>query len=309
MDAGSVSASALAPDGSLWHILTENPATLRLAPTLLSGMSFRWRKEHASGTFIGVLGTDIYELREDEHGTYFRATHSVAAAAARKTLRKHFRLDDGVITSCYPPWRALDLQLFERAAAAIPGVRVLCILDLLECLVAFVGSANNNIKRCSQMVRALCAAFPSNFIGLDAYGERCYHFPSVSDLAQLDEADLWRLGWGYRAPRVHALTAQLQARGAEAFLQSLVGETELDARAALCELCGVGRKVADCVLLFGYGHDGCVPVDTHCRQLAERVLLPSIKGFSLTPPVYAAIVARFHELFGSHFAGWAFMTM
>ena len=36
-------------------------------------------------------------------------------------------------------------------------------------------------------------------------------------------------------------------------------------------------QVADCVLLFGYRHDGCVPVDTHCYQLAQRWLLRSIR--------------------------------
>ena len=56
------------------------------------------------------------------------------------------------------------------------------------------------------------------------------------------------------------------------------------ARAALCELAGVGRKVADCVLLFGYAYDGCVPVDTHCVQIAQRDLLPHIRGAHLRAP-------------------------
>ena len=102
--------------------------------------------------------------------------------------------------------------------------------------------------------------------------------------------------------------------------QALHDASEAEGRAALCELCGVGRKVADriligrtrpsfpsflvqyhlvrereldrtwqvadCILLFGYAHDGCVPVDCHCFQISERYLLPSIRGKSLSAGVY-----------------------
>ena len=43
----------------------------------------------------------------------------------------------------------------------------------------------------------------------------------MAQLATLSEADLWELGWGYRAPRVHKLVAQLQARGGEQWLAAL----------------------------------------------------------------------------------------
>lgn len=60
---------------------------------------------------------------------------------------------------------------------------------------------------------------------------------------------------------------------------------------------------------FAYGYDGCVPVDTHCFQMAQRFLLPSARGKTLTAALYSDIVKRFHDIFGEDFAGWAFMTM
>jgi endonuclease-3 len=43
-----------------------------------------------------------------------------------------------------------------------------------------------------------------------------------------------------------------------------------EARDYLCELPGVGRKTAACVLLFSYGrHD--VPVDTHVHRVGTRL--------------------------------------
>ena len=43
-----------------------------------------------------------------------------------------------------------------------------------------------------------------------------------------------------------------------------------DSRAALCELPGVGRKTAACVLLFSYGRRD-VPVDTHVSRVGTRL--------------------------------------
>ena len=217
---------------------------------------------------------------------------------------EHLSLDRGAEPSA---WADPPAQ-FLRAAAAQPGVRVLTIPHL-EALVTFVGSANNNIARNMQMVAALAAAFPANSLGHDLYGTEHFAFPSAADLRALSEATLWELGWGYRAPRIFTLARQLAERGDEAFLDGLALDDEDSARAALLELCGVGRKVADCILLMSYSYDGCVPVDTHCFQLAQAWLCPSVRGKSLTAANYQAIVDRFHQIFGDEKAGWAFMTL
>lgn len=39
-----------------------------------------------------------------------------------------------------------------------------------------------------------------------------------------------------------------------------------EARAVLMEFPGVGRKIADCVLLFGLGHPAAFPVDVWIRR-------------------------------------------
>lgn len=297
----------------VWHDLLTPPERLQLAPTLLSGMSFRWQRcGDCTDTFVGVLDDHAFELKQAAHTCYYRALGPASETAqGAALLRKHLSLDRGVDVRDWMQRATAAPPLFAKAAAALQGVRVLHISHL-EALVTFVGSANNNIKRNMQMVEALCAHFgDATHIASRGSGEsrtRLHRFPSVAQLASLSEAELWQLGWGYRAPRVVKLAQQLVERGGEAFLEEIGTLSEDDARAALCELCGVGRKVADCVLLFSYGHDGCVPVDTHCFQIAERCLLPAVRGLSLTPGVYQRIVERFHALFGREHAGWAFMV-
>ena len=292
---------------STWLDLDVPPSRLRLEPTLMSGMSFRWARRAADDggvTYIGVLGRHVFEVKEDESTAYFRPHTGADSDLARALLVEHLSLDRGAEPSAWPDPPAQ----FLRAAAAQPGVRVLTIPHL-EALVTFVGSANNNIARNMQMVAALAAAFPANSLGHDLYGAEHFAFPSAADLRALSEATLWELGWGYRAPRIFTLARQLAERGDEAFLDGLALDDEDGARAALLELCGVGRKVADCILLMSYSYDGCVPVDTHCFQLAQAWLCPSVRGKSLTAANYQAIVDRFHQIFGDEKAGWAFMTL
>ncbi len=69
-----------------------------------------------------------------------------------------------------------------------------------------------------------------------------------------------------KAPRIQAI---LEAIGDDD-LSRLADEPLEQARAELCELPGVGRKTAACVLLFSFGrHD--VPVDTHVYRVGTRL--------------------------------------
>jgi N-glycosylase/DNA lyase len=152
-----------------WRDLHAPPEQLRLAPTLLSGMSFRWRVTPAD-TFIGVLGDRIYELRETAAGAEYR-THGAAPRdddvdAARELLRRHLSLDRGPrepAAGSEGAWAAIGASVSSgtepsavaahhgRCAAVLPGVRVLTIGTPLEALVTFMGSANNSIKRNMQV--------------------------------------------------------------------------------------------------------------------------------------------------------------
>jgi endonuclease-3 len=69
-----------------------------------------------------------------------------------------------------------------------------------------------------------------------------------------------------KAPRIQKI---LQAIGDDD-LSRLADEPLARAREELCELPGVGRKTAACVLLFSFGrHD--VPVDTHVHRVGTRL--------------------------------------
>lgn len=315
----SVMASNWNARSSSWRTLHTHGVSISLAPTLLSGMTFRWRRT-ISGTYIGVLGTHAIELCEGASGNLSWRTNKNDATSAEALLRAHLRLDSKFCAYRHAHWQpsADDMAAEDRglaefriAAATLPGVRVVRVLDLLECVIAFMGSANNNIKRNMQMLESLCAAFPTNKVACDPDGNDCFRFPTLEQLSTLSEDVLWSLGWGYRAPRLFRLVRELLDLGGDSYLAKVSSlKDNVAARAALTRLSGVGRKVADCVLLFGYGADSVVPVDTHCFQLAQRFLLPAeaIKGKRLNAAIYDAIVTQWQTTFGAK-AGHAFMVL
>ena len=88
------------------------------------------------------------------------------------------------------------------------------------------------------------------------------------------------------------IQAILEAIGEPLSLAWLARAPVEEGRAALCELPGVGRKTAACVLLFSYGLRD-VPVDTHVGRVATRLGLLTPKApferlhdemLALTPP-------------------------
>jgi N-glycosylase/DNA lyase len=77
---------------------------------------------------------------------------------------------------------------------------------------------------------------------------------------------------GFRAPNL-LCTARLVADGTI----DLAGLHQMEyerAREALMQLPGVGRKIADCVLLFAYGFQQAFPVDVWIMKALHQLYFP-----------------------------------
>ena len=260
-------------------------------------------------------------------GVEFMGVASTAAEAAgrmplRTALEDYFALSTDL--------DALGARFSEadpRFADIFPYLRGSRILrqEPVEALMAFICSSNNNIARISGMVAHLAATYgdlvgtvlapsastpsPSMASGVVPQAGIALHaFPTAEQMLErgLNEEDLRRNGFGYRAKYVDKTVRQLAAKpgGSVAFLESLRAMPLDQVHAALLELDGVGPKVASCVCLFALDKPEAVPVDVHVLRLTVQHYLPGIDGKSLTPAVYEAIQAFYRDLFGKH-AGWA----
>lgn len=155
---------------------------------------------------------------------------------------------------------------YLRAAARYGrGIRVLR-QDLWEVLVSFLISQNNNIGRITRSVQGLCRRWGEE----RRAGSRTYwSFPSPAALVGASESDFAALGLGYRARYLVRLTAEVEAAGYEDWARRLRAAGAEEAMERLTGLYGVGKKVAQCVCLFGLHQVDAFPVDTHIRRVLE----------------------------------------
>lgn len=130
------------------------------------------------------------------------------------------------------------------------GIRILKN-DVFEVLISFIISANNNIKRIQKSLFAI-----KNYFGSSS-------FPSLEQLLTLTEKDFYGLGLGYRSPQMIKALNQLKSENLNLWKNLPTNEI----RKKLIALSGVGPKVADCVLLFGFSRKDVFPVDTWINKM------------------------------------------
>jgi N-glycosylase/DNA lyase len=253
-----------------------------------SGQVFRF-VEYEGSVWRGVDGGDVIEAFHESGGKW-RVRSFPDPAAAERFLRAEVRLADVVrrIVELEPSWK----PLVDR----FPGLRVLRQARADETLFSFLCTVNNHLSRIHRLVQTL-GSFG------ECVGDGLFRFPVAGAIAEIGESRLRQMGFGYRARTITAVAGELVARG-EDWLPSLKSVPYEEAVRGLCDLPGVGRKVADCVCLFGLGFDEAVPVDVHLwRATAER-FFPDWIGKSLTEHRYRAVGDYYREKFG-RLAGFA----
>ena len=138
------------------------------------------------------------------------------------------------------------------------GIRILK-QDLFETLISFIVSANNNIKRIQLILNRM-----REQLGEDM---GTYHsFPKREKLLAVDESFFTEIGAGYRDKYLFKVLRQID----EDILQSWQILPTDELRNKLITLAGVGPKVADCVLLFGFGRGDVFPVDTWIEKMYHK---------------------------------------
>lgn len=222
---------------------------------LESGQCFRPRKQ-AEGWYRFVSGGQLLYLRPLRSGTY-----TVRCEPGAETFW-HGYFDLG---RSYAALRGkLDSRddFLQRAMEYGRGIRVLR-QDEWEMLVSFIISQRKSIPAIRRAVELLSERFGER-LGSDSEGP-VYAFPTAEALCCAGEQALQECGLGYRTRYV--LHAAQQAAEGTLDLKKLASLPDEALFARLMELDGVGKKVANCVCLFGYGRVGRVPVDVWIERL------------------------------------------
>lgn len=253
-----------------------------LAATLDSGQAFRWTAR--DGGWEGVVAGRWVRLSQVAEGIEAR---TVGAPGDWEWLRFYLQLEEDLdrIIGTFPP----DPPLAE-AVAACRGLRLLR-QDPWECLASFLLSSTKQIVQIRQIVELLCQRFGEPLSAPAGCG-KVHSFPSAARLAEAGESALRACRMGFRA-RYLVRTAAAVATGA-IDLPAMARLPLAEARGRLMELDGVGRKIADCVLLFAFGFFEAFPVDVWVMRVLEE------SYFRGRRPIAARLLAFSETHFGPY---------
>ena len=176
-----------------------------------------------------------------------------------------------------------SLSVYPMLKSAInygSGIRILHN-DPLEMIISFIISQNNNIPRIKGIIEKICENYGSK---IDDY----YAFPTLEQLKSIPLEFFTSIKCGYRDKYLYESIAMLNE---SVFLDDIARMNTDDARLELMKLKGVGRKVADCILLFGYHKTDVFPTDTWIVQAYNQIYGDNKKDA-------VAISKKFVEIFG-----------
>ncbi len=202
----------------------------------------------------------------EQNGTELKckAFGRLAESDLRKEVVARFGLDDDM-NKIYKKI-GTDAFLVE-AISRYRGLRI-TRNDPWETALCFVISQFNNVKRIKGIVGRLMAAYGEERVFDSGNVElRFREFPTPEAIAKQNAKSLMVHGAGYRAEYIRAVA---KACSGDFDLKKLYKKNYAEAKEDLLELHGVGDKVADCILLFGYGKLEAFPIDTWIKRVVEN---------------------------------------
>jgi N-glycosylase/DNA lyase len=246
-----------------------------LATTLDSGQVFHW--ETAGRGFVGTIGDravyveqrgSVLKVRDGEAPLRLRSGQASPAREARalpRIVAHYFALDHplGEICASFP-----DDQVMNAARDFCPGLRIIR-QPKWECLATFICSSMKQLAHIRQISAALRHRFGDHG---EIGGRVLYTFPSAQRIARASEKQLRACALGYRAKHLRA-TAQLVSSG-KADLEAWSALPDAELRKHLCALPGVGAKIANCVMLFGYERLRAFPIDVWIERVLRQQYFP-----------------------------------
>ena len=229
-----------------------------LDKTASCGQCFRARPMDDRG-FRFISGDNVIYIKD-------MGNHQFSASCTKDEWKeiwsRYFDLDRSYKSLYYKEREKHDFV--RKAMDCGRGIRILK-QDPWEMLVTFIISQRKSIPAISKSVEALAEKY-GHPIKTDQ--EILYSFPTPKEMAHASAEELQECGLGYRVPYI--LDAVHKVNSGILDLEALAGYSDTELFQELLTVQGVGKKVANCICLFGYGRIACVPVDVWISRAIEE---------------------------------------
>lgn len=222
------------------------------------GQCFRWNKEE-DGSYTGVVSGKVINVSQE----------------GSKVVFDNLTIDDYHIVKDY-----FDLEtdyekikekvstddIMKKAIDFGCGIRILN-QDEWETMISFMISANNRIPMIKKVIENLSCNF-GNFI-TSYRGRDYYSFPTPKQLAEADVAKIFECKAGFRAPRIKEAAERFLVE--KDTIYDLKNKSYQEGLDYLKTYCGIGDKVANCILLFSMKQFDTFPVDVWVRRVMQTL--------------------------------------
>ena len=236
------------------NIIIESPECFDIALSLDCGQAFRWR-EIGDNMWCGVVKNKYLKIEQTKENNII--FYDTTEEDFNLIWKEYFDLDRNydLILNNY------DDENLIIACEKYRGIRILK-QDEWEAICSFIISANNNIPRIKGIIERLCENFGEKI------GDR-YSFPSPETLSakSLEELDVLRAGFRNK----YILDAARKISTREVDIEKIKLMDFNEAKQELLKIKGVGEKVAQCSLLYGFGRIEAFPVDVWVKRIVTEL--------------------------------------
>lgn len=228
------------------------PKTFDLSLCLDCGQAFRWQNDGSKWRGI-AYGKHITIEQTKTELIFYNCTEK----DFNSIWKNYFDLDCDYekIVSEY------DDDYLKQAVNEYNGIRILR-QEPWEALCSFIISQNNNIPRIKGIIERLCEEFGDGEAGQKS-------FPTAEKLATLTIEDLAPLRAGFRAKYI--IDAAQKVTSGEVDFEKIKNNPIDFGREELQKIKGVGAKVAECTLLYGFHKIEAFPVDVWVKRIMAEM--------------------------------------
>lgn len=235
------------------NLIIKNVKCLNIPLSLDCGQAFRWRVEN-DNIWCGVVKNKYLKIKQNENNIIL---YNTTEEDFNLIWKEYFDLDRDYVSIL----SSYDDQSLITACEAYNGIRILK-QDEWEAICSFIISANNNIPRIKGIIERLCENFGERV-------ETSYSFPSPEKIAELEVEDLEIIRAGFRAKYI--LDAAKKISTKEVDIEKVKNMNFEDAKQELLKIKGVGEKVAQCALLYGFGCLEAFPQDVWVKRIVSEL--------------------------------------
>ena len=217
----------------------QDNCTINVENSINSGQVFLWKKNEKY--WYGVNGQDV--LKIDNSGNI---------KSYQNNKIDFFRKKDDIekiIKSISKD------SVTKKAVKQYIGLRIL-EQDPFQCLISFIVSSNSNIPKIKLNLENISKKFGKK---IKFQNQEFFLFPNPKKLAKISINEITSCGVGYRAKFIKEAAKIIDKK--EIDFDYLKKCDYQDAKENICQIPGVGNKVADCVLLFSLDKLEAVPLD------------------------------------------------